>query len=575
MLQLKSTILNAFLGLCCIGFISCKSRPDCSQTQDKTAFAKPYQASSCMANQGAQAESFPEYVTDAQGRRLKIATAVPRLSHAQWENSVRDILLLPSAPDPAFVFEADPPGSLFQNNQSILKATPNLVFDYQNAAESLAIMVTSDPVLMQKLLPVSLPSDPKRLAEAVVEPLAVRAYRRPITVSERDELSKLFIAGRTLTGSENSLKAGLQVVIEALLQSPYFLYRLELGGEESGVIVTLDASEIASRLSYAIWNSIPDEELIRLISTRELLNPDVQRQQVLRMMDDPRASNALRFFFAKVLGIEEFQRIGPKDKSLFPIWAPNFGNLLFLESTLFINDVIIGQQKGLNEILTAPYTFANHDTAPLYGLAVEGSQFQKVNLDSSKRAGFLSQLGYLALNSTSDTSDPIHRGVFTALRLSCAQLESPKGNLPPLPPVVGPMTLRERVEAHTGKGTCGSSCHQNVINPAGFAFENFDAAGQWRTLENGRPIDATGELSFPTGKMAFTGPVDFATQLSKKQEVHQCLLKKAVEFLYGRTPDDGDSELINRLSLESLKGMSAKEIFTSLLLDVKIKQRTK
>lgn len=515
----------------------------------------------------------PTEVIDENGNVLLISTAFPRLSHVQWENSVKDVLLLAKGPGLSASFLADPPGSIFGNDSSLLKITPNLWSDYQKAAEKVAADLVGDAAAMKRLVPSPAPTDAAQLAKAIIEPLAKRAYRRQPTAAEITALSALFAKGKEFTGKTDGTTAGLQMVIVALLQSPNFLYRPELGTGQTGTTVNLNANEVASRLSYAVWNTIPDDTLINLATSGELLKESVQKAQAERLMKDARASESLTFFYNKSLRIDSFLNIVAKDKTKYPEWTPDMNEALRSEAAAFIKDVVDTSSEGLNEILTAPYTFVNAQNAPLYGLTATGSEMKKVQLDPEQRAGFLTQAGFLSLNSTPTETDPIHRGVSTSVNIICADLVPPAGTIPTLPKGSDAKTMRERVEAHTGKGTCGGSCHGNMINPAGYALENYDAAGRWRTLDNGQTIDAASEYAFPKSPMPFTGPIEFAKALAGRMEVHSCFASKAVELIYGRVHDGGDAALIKRLAEASMKGSSTKDIFLQLLIDPKITQR--
>lgn len=514
-----------------------------------------------------------EIIVDENGNRILLTTAFPRLSHLQWENSVRDVLLLSKAPGLSADFLADPPGSIFGNDSSLLKVTPNLWSDYQRAAEKVASDLTADAAAVKKLLPASLPANPTQLAKAIIEPIAKRAFRRPPTEAEMNGLADLFSKGKDFTGKADATTAGLQVAISAILQSPSFLYRPELGSGQTGTIVNLNGYEVASRLSYAVWNTIPDNTLLDLAASGELMKVAVQKAQAERLMKDVRASEALTFFYKKALHIDSFNTIVAKDKTLYPEWSADMNSVLYKEAELFIKDVVDTNNKGVNEILTAPYTFVNQTNAPLYGLNASGTEMKKVQLDDAQRAGFLTQVGFLALNSTPRETDPIHRGVFSSVNITCADLIPPPGTIPTLPKETTAKTMRERVEAHTGKGTCGGSCHGERINPAGYAFENFDAAGRWRTTDSGHPIDAASEYSFGGSLMPFDGPVEFAKGLAGRMEVHTCFASKALELIYGRVHDDGDKALIKKLATASLAGTSTKDIFLQLLVDPKVTQR--
>jgi len=500
---------------------------------------------------------------------LSLTPAFPRLSHLQWDNSVRDILLLDQSPDLSKNFTSDPSGSVFNNNSSLLKVSATLWSDYRNAAESIAEKVTTDSELIKRLLPPNLSSDPNERGRAIVAPLLRRAFRRVPTASEINSLTTLYKNGTQYFPGRDPTAAGLEAVITAVLQAPAFIYRTEIGDGSGGETVRLNAFELASRLSYAIWNSIPDEELLAAAESGALLDPSVMKSQIERLVTDRKGDEALAFFHIKAFNTEKFTP-GEKDKELFPSWPGNLGDTFKKEAELFFREAVIKNNGGLREILTAPYTFVNDKTAPLYGVsAPSGSEFGKVDLNPAERAGLLGQVGFLASRAHENENDPIHRGTYMVGEIFCTSLAAPPvtGEVPPASEKL--KTLRDRItELTTAPGSSCAVCHAPMINPAGFAFETFDATGALRSTENGQKIDASGTYTFVSnddGAVKFNGATEFLNAIVGKVTPHLCYVSKAAEMLYGRRPGTAEQAMLKDLAQKSLKGASAKDLFKDIL----------
>ena len=488
------------------------------------------------------------------------ATAFPRLSHTQYLNSVRDLLLLKAAPT-GIILLPDPQGSVFQNDGKN-EVTSDLRINYEEAADQMGAKIASDAALMKLLVPATASGAAR--AEAIVEPLARRAYRRAPTTAELRVLVNLFNSAPKIYADATA--NGIQAVISTLMQSPYFIYRIELGTVQEGDFLRLSAIEVASRLSYGAWNSGPDDELLAAAISGSLLKPDVLKAQAARLLKDPRAADSLDYFHLKGFGAEDYRNI-PKDTKLIPDWA-NIGDAPYNEAKAFVHDVAVVQGKGLTELMTAPYTFANAASAPLYGVkSVSGTEMTKITLDPTQRAGFFTQIGYLAKNASLSDSLLIRRGAHLVEKFLCPDVVLAPPPLPPGPEKEG-KTQRERMNAKTGPGTCGSACHTNMLNPPGFALESFDAVGRWRTMElNGAPIDPSGSFSFGKSTVEFTGAVEFIKGLVKHPEIHRCYVKHAIEYLYARKVTSSDASIIEDLTTKSMSGMATRDIFTALLSD--------
>jgi len=498
---------------------------------------------------------------------LAAATAFPRLTHAQWENSVRDVLRLDADSGLSGSFEPDTRVSYFDNNARALRVSSDLWDDYQGAAESLAEMATTDGAALARLLPSELPSDAAERVRALIRELGRRAYRRPLSAQEVDAHVVLFEEGSLHYPEMDGFDGGVRVLLEALLQSPHFVYRVELGQNRNGSAVQLDDFEIASRLSYMIWNTTPDDALLDEASGARVHTAEQIAAQAARLLDDPRGQAMLERFHAQLFNWDLYRNLS-KNPSEFPLYYPGAGEDMYEEARLFVDHVVLDEGGDLTELLTAPYTFANADLAAIYGLVGAFDQsFSRASFDPAEqpeRGGLLTQLGFLA--SHGGLTGSIHRGVFINHRVLCTALPPPPDMLPPIPTDGGmTMTSRERIEMHTGPGTCGASCHGTYINPVGFAFERFDGLGQYRTEELGMPVDASATFAFADGPVAYDGAAEFTDAIATRVQTHDCYTKHWVEYALGRDTAGSDLDLIQALGDASLDGLSVRELIIELV----------
>ena len=546
-------------------FASCKgspSKPNVTAGRPGGVIGDPNTGDPDPTNPNSQnAEGIPGL------KALETVTAFPRLSHLQWSNAVRDLLLLTSPSTLAKGFPPDPEGSDFGNNSELLKVTAGLWTSYQNAAETLGDQIGKDQVAYKKLMPAG-----KTDAKSIVEAFLRRAYRRKATAAEVTEMVGIYNNGAALTGIKDVTGAGMSAMVATVLQSPNFIYRVELGDKQNGSMALLNAYELASRLSFAAWNSIPDDELLNLAESGELLKPATLKVQVARLMKDARATEVLSFVHNKAFKIDTFV-LNDANLKTFPELTGIDNNTLYNEADLFLKDVVITSNKGLHEILTAPYAFVNAKTAPIYGVATSDTEMKKVDLNPAQRAGILSQIGFLASRSkqTEGRTAIIPRGHYVTESLLCAKMlgvpdpgkESEKTF----------KTERERIADRTSPAGC-AGCHAKTLNPPGFGLENFGPSGKYRTAEsNGSPINAVDAYDFGDESVKFDGPVELAKGISERLETHQCYIKRLIEALYGRSLDVSDAPLIAAAAKSSLEGSSAKELFLKILSDSQITVR--
>jgi hypothetical protein len=477
-----------------------------------------------------------------------------RLTHEQWENSVRDLLQLPALPGLSGTFEGDPPGATFSNNERGLFVTSGLWSDYETAAETLSQQVTRDAAALSRV------SGGTTVAATFIRNFGRRAYRRDLTSAEEATYGMLFTSGATIFASGNAFADGAQLVIETMLQSPHFIYRAESGAAGQ----PLSGYEVASKLSFLLRNTMPDNALLDAAKAGSLNTPEGIAAQAQTMLDAMPARAAFQRFHTELFAIDRYANI-EKDTTLFPRFnAALAADLRTADSQFF--DHVFGQGLSFKDLLLSPVAFVNQSTAPLYGMTATGTTFKQVMLGAD-RPGFFTRAGFLAYNGTLRDPDPIRRGVDIIHRvMGAADFAPPDGAvITPVPDPVAGQTNRERVNAHTGPGTCGASCHGQFINPLGFAFEGFDAMGQIRTMDNGKPVDTTGTYLFADGAKSFTGAPSLLALMAEAPQTHQTYAAHLAEFILARDVVEKDRTFVNTLGQTSMGATSIKQMALAIM----------
>jgi hypothetical protein len=485
-----------------------------------------------------------------------------RLTHAQWANSVKDLLNLPEAPA-IDGLRSDPAqsGFLFDNDADVLEVDQALSSGYQRAAQQLAQTVTQDAALLARLLPQE-STDTAARARAFIRTFGKRAHRRPLANAEVEAYFTVYTAGTTLYDGVPAFTAGVRLLIEAFLQSPRFLYRIEQSAIEANGVVPLDGFEIASRLSYFIWNTMPDDSLFQKAEQNELSTKESRNRVAREMLEDPRANELVERFHDRLLNLQKLASIAPAPAVYSG--SNRLAEYAKEESRLFIRDVF-ATEGGLTKLLTSSETFANAELAEIYGLSGSfGEELVPVSLDPSKRRGIFTQVGFLAANATSVQSDPIHRGVFLTKQIACNPLGAPPANIPPLPPPEG-RTNRETVASHTETpGSVCAGCHATLINPFGYPFEGYDAVGRTRTEDSGFAVDTTAAPLIGGKNVPVSDAVQLAEELAKSDAVHACYSKHWIELAFGRSDHESDAAIIENLAAASKNGGSIKDLIAAI-----------
>lgn len=384
------------------------------------------------------------------------------------------------------------------------------------------------------------PADEEVCARRILTRLMRRAYRRPVTAEDLQTPMRFYRQAR----AGGSFEGGVEASLSAILVSPNFLFHIERdpAGVAPKTAYPLSDVELASRLSFFLWSSIPDDTLLDLAERKQLSRPEVLSAQVRRMLADPRASALVTNFAAQWLHLRNLDAVTP-DLRAFPDFDDNLRQAFRQETELFFES-ILREDRSVLDLLTANYTYVNERLARHYGIPhVYGSRFRRVTMSGDhKRGGLLRQGSILTVTSYATRTSPVLRGKWVLENLLGMPPPPPPANVPALKDntVAASLTGRERLAAHRANPACWS-CH-SVIDPVGFSLEHFDAIGRWRDVEEGRPINSTGGL--PDGSR-FDGVTGLEQALRKRPElfVHS-LAENLLMFGLGRTVDERDAPAI-------------------------------
>jgi hypothetical protein len=385
----------------------------------------------------------------------------------------------------------------------------------------------------------------KKAARQVLERFATRAYRRPATSNELDRLLRLVEFARE--GGSN-FEASIQLAAQAVLVSPHFLFRIEENPPRGATERKLNDYELAARLSYFLWSSMPDDELLKHAGDGTLRRGDNLPQQVRRMLKDPKSQALVDNFAAQWLQLRKFDEMTPSERH-FPAFDNNLRRDMRTETEMFFAEIMRGD-RNIAELLVANYTFVNERLARHYGIPnVKGEQFQRVSLTGSPRGGLMTHGSILTVTSNPTRTSPVKRGRWI--------LENLLGEPPPPPPPDVPElidegqeltgTLREQMEQHRANPNC-AVCHEQM-DALGFALENFDAVGAWRLFDGEHEIDPSGELP---GGVKFNGPAELATVLRERRQDKfvGCLTEKMLTYALGRGLEYYDQCAVDTITKE-------------------------
>jgi len=457
-----------------------------------------------------------------------------RLSNAEYRNTLTDLFAsVPTVVAKVTTVTQDLPSepeSLgFRNSADFLVVQSLGAQKYLDAAEQLAETAAQSTSL------VTCPSTPDATcAGNFVRSFGKKAYRRPLTDEEAGRYDAVYQKAIT---SGYDFKTGIEWIVFSMLQSQPFLYRFEFATAPAGTVAPLNQHEMASRLSYLFWQSMPDDALLGAADKGELTTPAQIEAQARRMLQDPKADRLLEYF-DQWMDLDVLDSMD-RDPNVYPGIDPTLPQLLTQESHTFVSGLLHDASGSFDQLLTAPYTFANAALARHYGLAgPAGTAFERVAVPG--RSGILTQ-GMLLAHDKATRTSIVRRGLKIRIDFLCQQVPAPPPNVDINLEGLGPnLTQRQRLEQHRTQPLC-ASCH-NLMDPVGVVFEGIDAVGRLRTVdETGAPVDTTSALSQTVDADGpVSNPGEIGRRLAGSEEVRQCYARQSFRFFFGRELESTD-----------------------------------
>lgn len=479
---------------------------------------------------------------------IPATTQLPRLTNAQYDNTIRDLTGLDTRP--STMLAPDSLGSMDARTWT----------GYWDAAISIAEQVMADDALRDDLVPCS--SADEACANQFITEFGSRAYRRPLTAEEISRYQNFYTRRDELT-EHGTFDEAVQLMLEVFLMSPSFLMRTELAAIPVGYgpYFALSGFELATRLSYMLWNSMPDEDLFAAATEGRLDTPESIRQEAQRMLQDPRARGPVAEFH------REYMQMGPgsrwaaiaPDPDRFPNFDPALVPLMVEETERVFDHVVFEQGGSFADLLTTPVGFLNAELAPLYGVDPDGfgSSLSLVEYDPEVRPGVFTRAGFLAAHAWPERTSPIRRGAFLESKVLCTETGSHPDGVQTYPLVnsASLVTNRDKVDAQTADPAC-AGCHYPFINPPGYALEGFDTVGAVQTTDNdqGVPVDTTASVYVGGVTVDVGNARDLMAAIATSPQAMTCYAQKLVAHAYERPANVDDRCVVEQLAAELAQG---------------------
>lgn len=497
------------------------------------------------------------------------------LSTREYLATVRDLLgdttLDPSSLPTGDEDRSAVPSFAFKVDHPIATQDANLL---QSAGESLARNAVAH---LTTLLPCATPPAASGEASCLNQFLTTfmpKLYRRPLSTDEIGALNTLYQVGRSTLRLGFNDSIGL--LLEASLQSPEFLYHREWDPGpvvHEGSVVRLGNYELANRLSYFLWGSMPDTTLFAAAAAGQLADPAQVEAQVRRMLQDPKTLSTVVDFVEDWLDIDVLPDMS-KDETVYPMYNDALVSAMTSEVEQFVTGIVMNGSARFADLLTSRSSYANQPLAALYGLSgVTGNPLRPVTLNAAQRSGLLTTAAFLATTGDAAESNPPRRGKAIYTKLLCQQLRPLPAVVPPPAPASAGGTLRQRMEQHDMNG-CTAGCH-NVIEPFGFAFEEFGGIGEFRTTDNGLPVDASGTVELDGQMTSFHNATELVAALTTSQTVQDCFATQWLRYGFGRFETDADQASLQSAAaaFERTSG-DVRELLVGLALSRTFRYRT-
>jgi hypothetical protein len=472
-----------------------------------------------------------------------------RLNTTEYDNTIRDLVGIDFKPSRMFEFPEDEWGDGFNNDADVLTLAPISIEKYLTAAQNI-IERALDPApanaaVRSRIITCMVPMTPEAdCGRRIIGDFAKRAFRRPVTPDEVTPYLGLIDVAKM---KGDPFEVGLKLALAAILVAPEFLFRVEIDPMR-GATRALNDHELASRLSYFIWASMPDAELFSRAEAGTLKTPAEISRQAARMLADPKAAAFTNAMVEQWMHTADLKFAQP-NKTVYPNWQEPLRVAMEQELRAFMAPVLSGQVSA-QDLLSARYTYVNRALGQFYALpnaaALPTDRFDKVMLPDTRRGGVLRQGSFLVLTSHPETHSPTRRGKFILEKLLCRRPPPPPAMVPSFEPGRIPTgTLRQKLEmTHYTMGPACSTCH-SFMDPMGFALENYDGIGLWRDKDNNLPVDATGQM--PETGEKFNGADELSNLIAKDPRFPACMAKHILTYALGRKMTDLDLPAIESL----------------------------
>jgi hypothetical protein len=475
---------------------------------------------------------------------------LPRLTRAEFDNTARDLLGIDV--QPSSMLAPDTVGGVDQRAWD----------GFQAAADSLATQVMADPTARAKVIGCTPSGDGTACAQQFIQRFGQLAFRRPLAAAEVTRFQNLYTNRAQITAG-GTFDQAAQLIVKAFLLSPSFLTKAELSEDTpAGANFALNGYEMASRLSYTLWGTMPDDTLFAAAAANKLSTSAEILEQAQRMVKDPKARTKVADFHERyaLMGDATRWSEAAHDPAAFPAFQASMVGLLTEEAKRFFDYITFDKGGTFQDLITKPVAFVNKDLAPIYGLSAAnfGTDLQVTDLNPTQRSGIFTHAGFLASYSSYDRSSPILRGAFLEKQVLCREIPAPPPDAASTPLPTTGTTNRERVAAQTSGAAC-SGCHTTIVNPAGFALEAYDSIGAFQTTEKGTgaPIDSVADVAVGANTVHVTGPVDLMAQIAASPEGQSCYAQRLVTYAYERDLTSEDA-----CTVQTLAGKMAQNGYT-------------
>lgn len=550
-------LANFLLGVAALGLASCGQTRGSGPQKSAAAGSGGGSGAGGVSGRGGGAQTGGADGPDPGGIRYEprgapIYTRAQRLTISQFEHAAIDILRLPAATDLKSGLVPPIAGyTQFTNNEHMLTMDEKSVLAFEEAAEKAAALATESPDSLARLYA---GTD----AAGLVRELGRRAFRRPLSDEEVERYTGIFARGEELYGA--GFANGASLVIRAMLASPSFLYRTELGpaGEP------LSGYEIAAKVSLWLLDTNPSDELLEVAASGKLNDAESLRATAAAMLQKPAASAVMRNFHGELYALDRFDDLSKPQRPDFHEGVVREAK----EAAVRFFERIFQQDSKVRDIFTSSRGFVGPQLAPLYAQAVP-VELEERELGPA-RIGYFMQVPHLMVTSQSTEPDIVQRAVALARQALCAELPVPAIEFPPLPPMRPDQTNRQRVAEYTR--VCGAACHEGYLDPLGFAFEGFDAMGVVRETDHGNPIDTSGRFPFTAGESAFADARELMMKLAEDDQVYACYGQMLAGHGLQRDLVPADMPLIQALGATGREG-TTKDIALALVQEPAFRSR--